>query len=348
MELFSTSNKGRETYRVEVEYSLLWESALGIAAITNKSLIQTLEQPQGYWETIKASLSEEMIEHLEYVEKNNTWKALLQLLHASGTTDLKTFRSYLKNLSDEEIRYLCIPYIGQDKQDLREKAASGAGEAIDQLKDFTSNNPFFPTYIEFICKVGADELKSHLAGVMAGWFETVIKPQEEELHAMLQRDVEDKQRMMKKLGSEPFVEWATNGISYLPEPSVYKVLLIPQYTYRPWNVEADLEGVKVFYYPVANESLHPKDNYIPNQMLVLKYKALGDEVRLKIMKMLSEQPRSLQELTTELQMGKTTVHHHLKILKSARLIAAEKSGYYVQEQALASLPKEMDQYLGHL
>ncbi|WP_028785124.1 ArsR/SmtB family transcription factor [Thalassobacillus devorans] len=345
MELFSTSNKERETYRVEVDYSLLWESALGIAAITNKSLVQTLEQPQSYWENIKTSLSEEMNGHLEYVEKNNTWKALLQLLHASDKKDLTAFHSYVRELPEKEIRYHSIPYLGLDMQGLREKAASGSEEAISQLKGFTSNNPFFPAYIEFICKVGTDELKSHLISVMSGWYETVIKPQEEELHAILQRDLEDKQRMRKELNSEQFVEWGTNGITYLPEPSVYKVLLIPQYIYRPWNVEADLEGVKVFYYPVANESLHPEDKYVPNQKLVLKYKALGDEVRLKIMKMLTEQPRSLQDLTKELQMGKTTVHHHLKILKSARLIAPEKSLYYVQQQSLATLPKEMDQYL---
>ena len=33
--------------------------------------------------------------------------------------------------------------------------------------------------------------------------------------------------MNKKMKPEEFVEWATGGVHYMPEPSVHHVLLIP-------------------------------------------------------------------------------------------------------------------------
>ena len=99
---------------------------------------------------------------------------------------------------------------------------------------------------------------------MTGWYESVIQKEEEEILSILKRDYETKVEMNKKMKPEEFVEWATGGVNYMPEPSVHHVLLIPQMTYRPWNIEADIEDTKVFHYPVANESIHPEDPYEPN------------------------------------------------------------------------------------
>ena len=70
----------------------------------------------------------------------------------------------------------------------------------------------------------------------------------------------------------------------------------------------------MFHYPIANESIPPEDTYTPSYFLVLKHKALGDEARLRIVKILFEKERTLQEITERLQLGKSTIHHHLKLL----------------------------------
>ncbi|ARI79054.1 ArsR/SmtB family transcription factor [Halobacillus mangrovi] len=345
MELFSTSTKGRETYRIELKQSLLWEAALGLAAITNDALIQTLEYPKENWEEIRNSLSPSLEAEVQYVREKNTWKTLLQLLHQKDFQTMKEFRSYIKDLPSNDLRFISIPYFGESYQHKRRQAAQGSIEAVRELQKLTNENAFFPEYISFICDTDVGKLKNHLVEVMEGWLGTVIQPNQEEMSRLLARDVESKKAMEEKLEAEAFVEWATNGITYRPEPSVYKVMLIPQYIYRPWNVEADIEGAKVFYYPVANESIQPNDPYVPNQMLVQKYKALGDETRLRILKLLNEKSMTLQELTEKLEMGKTTVHHHLKLLKLARLVAAPSSRYELNVQALTTLPKELNVFL---
>jgi predicted DNA-binding protein YlxM (UPF0122 family) len=318
---------------------------LGIAAFTNTPLIKTLEKPQNYWNDIKSSLSKELIEQLDYVEKNNTWKALLQLLHSERFSDLSEFTTYIMNIPDYELKFICLPFIGMEFQDSRHQAALGEESAINKMKLLTSDNPFFPQYIEFISHSNTDNLKKHLISVMRGWYGAVIQKDLEKLSTILRTDYEMKKEMLKKMTPEELVESSTGGVTYLPEPSVNNVLLIPQYIYRPWNIEADIEGTKVFYYPIANESISPYDRTTPNNFLVLKYKALGDEVRMRIVKLLYEEDRTLQEMTNQLNIGKSTIHHHLKILRAAKLVEISESKYSLKKQSVELISKELSFYL---
>ncbi|EJS03931.1 ArsR/SmtB family transcription factor [Bacillus mycoides] len=345
MEVFHVTSRKRETYNVQMKYSILFECALGIAAVTHKRLIDTLEKSQSEWGKIRQSLSVEMREHLQFVEENNTWKALLQLLYEGDFQDLSQFIANIDSLSEEDLKYICLPFLGGAYQAKRRLAASGEVSVIHELKELTHDHQFFSTYIEFVCHADVRELKTHLIAVMTGWYDSVVKKEAEEIVSILQRDYEAKNEMNKKMKPEEFVEWATGGVTYMPEPSVHHVLLIPQITYRPWNIEADIEDTKVFHYPVANESIHPEDPYEPSYFLVHKHKALGDEARLRIVKLLFEQERTLQEITERLQLGKSTVHHHLKLLRSAKLVDIQDGKYVLRKKAVQSLAKELDAFL---
>ncbi|MGF2616996.1 winged helix-turn-helix transcriptional regulator [Rossellomorea vietnamensis] len=345
MDIYSIGSRKRETYRIELKSSLLWEAALGIAAITNESLVETLDFSKEELNGISTSFSRKLNDQLTYVKENNTWKTLLQLLHQEDFQDLASFASYVRDLSEEELKGAAIPYLGKNLNPAVSQLLQGSREALEMLQDETRENSFIPAYLEFIFTVEAEELKHHLITVLRGWYDSVIKPREGTLEAILRRDMEAKRNMSEKMEPEHFVEWATDGIKYRPEPSVFTVLLIPHYFYRPWNVEADLEGTKVIYYPVANESLSPDSQYVPDKMLVQRYKALGDANRLKILKLISEKERTLQELTEIMGMGKTTVHHHLKLLKSARLVSDSASKYYINEQILHSAGEELKNFL---
>ncbi len=345
MEVFHVTSRKRETYNVQMRYSILFECALGIAAITHKRLIDTLEKSQSEWEEIKQSLTKEMKEQLQFVEEHNTWKALLQLLYEEDFRALSQFHAKIDSLSEEDFKYICLPFLGEKYQEKRTLAASGNVTAIHELMKLTQEHQFFSTYIRFICDVDVRLLKAHLIAVMTGWYESVIKKEEKEILAIFKRDYEAKNEMNKKMKPEEFVEWATGGVNYMPEPSVHHVLLIPQVTYRPWNIEADIEDTKVLHYPVANESIHPEDPFEPNYFLVQKHKALGDEARLRIVKMLSEKERTLQEITERLQLGKSTVHHHLKLLRAAKLVDIHDGKYVLRKKAVQSLAKELDAFL---
>ncbi|MRX71876.1 ArsR family transcriptional regulator [Bacillus lacus] len=337
--------KKRGTYTIQLHYSILWETALGIAAYTNKPLLHTLSKPENEWEDLGQSLSLELQTELHRVERHNTWKALLQLLHAEKMDSLDDFSSFVNSLKDAELLFICLPYLGEAFQEIRKKAANGEDAALQTLIEEAGSHSFFPDYLTYIAKQEPGNLKKHLLNVLSFWYEEVVREQEEEILKVLKRDYDSMLTLSKTLHAEAFVERATGGVEYLPEPGVPEVLLIPQLIYRPWAVEADIEHTKVFYYPVSNESLHHKDRYAPPQQVVLKHKAIGDEVRLRILKMLFEKEHTLQELTEKLELGKSTVHHHLKLLKAARLIESQGSKHRIRKNSLEALLTELNGYL---
>ena len=68
------------------------------------------------------------------------------------------------------------------------------------------------------------------------------------------------------------------------------------------------------------------------------FRALADETRLKIVKMLSEKEMCVEELMAALGLAQATMSHHLHVLKEAGLVQAEKRGrnvYYSLAQPLA-------------
>jgi DNA-binding transcriptional ArsR family regulator len=88
--------------------------------------------------------------------------------------------------------------------------------------------------------------------------------------------------------------------------------------------------------------------------VVRLYKALSDEKRLRILRRLSEGETSLDELTDMLGLTKSTVHHHIGLLRGAGLIrirlpSEEGTGkhrvYALREQVLGDAASFLDSYL---
>ena len=63
--------------------------------------------------------------------------------------------------------------------------------------------------------------------------------------------------------------------------------------------------------------------------LVNIFKALGDESRLRILKLLEEKPYCVCELTFVLGSSQPTVSGHLKVLRDAGLVDYDKDGVWV-------------------
>ena len=62
--------------------------------------------------------------------------------------------------------------------------------------------------------------------------------------------------------------------------------------------------------------------------------------------MLFEKERTLQEITERLQLGKSTVHHHLKLLRAAKLVDIHDGKYVLRKKSSTVFSrKELDMFL---
>lgn len=83
------------------------------------------------------------------------------------------------------------------------------------------------------------------------------------------------------------------------------------------------------------------------EKLVLTFKALSDETRLKMLVILSRRRICAKGLAKHLGISEAAVSQHLKVLREAGIISGEKEGYYVyynvQKQALAEIKSFIEQ-----
>lgn len=79
------------------------------------------------------------------------------------------------------------------------------------------------------------------------------------------------------------------------------------------------------------------------------FKALGDEVRLKLLHLVSDQEVCVCDLVAILEMPQGTLSHHLSVLQQAGLVTARKQGRwnYYQATALANEPLTVLQESAH-
>lgn len=115
------------------------------------------------------------------------------------------------------------------------------------------------------------------------------------------------------------IERVTNGIEYDIPLGVRRLVLVPSVVLRPWTLTYEVNDRVYVYYPVADEHLNA-DTDAPPQWLIRIHKALGDERRLRMLRRLSESPASLADLTMEVDLAKSTVFHHIGVLRAAGLV----------------------------
>ena len=149
---------------------------------------------------------------------------------------------------------------------------------------------------------------------------------EERVGRMIGSDVANRHREDSTGDPIGFVERATNGIRFMPEPGIRRIVLAPSYFGRPYNSVSKVGDIQLVCYPIADAALGASGRAAPPTATVRLYRALGDESRLRILQLLAERDRYLTELATELELSKPTVSHHLAQLRAASLVTLTQQG----------------------
>jgi hypothetical protein len=88
--------------------------------------------------------------------------------------------------------------------------------------------------------------------------------------------------------------------------------------------------------------MNPSDH---SERLLEFFKLLGEPKRLKIVGLLAERPRTVEQLSTILGISLSTVSHHLSLLADASLVTARPESYYrvyrLNAQVLSGMAKSL-------
>jgi len=264
--------------------------------------------------------------------------------------EVKTARQVVElvdGLTDDELVETLMGELLESPElsDVARKAIGGDCEAYDSLcsqLEHWKGHPVLPDEIA--------ELAPAVRRTLHAWlprFERV----EARINRILQRDVAD--RNLDDAVADPmgFIERTTSGIRMVPEPRTRRIVLAPSYFGRPYNSLTKVGETTLVCYPIADSALGAGGRSAPPAATIRLYRALGDESRLRILRLLAERDRYLTELATEMDLSKPTISHHLAQLRSAGLVTMTEQGnltyYTLRRDRAEEAGPELRAFLSH-
>jgi DNA-binding transcriptional ArsR family regulator len=223
-----------------------------------------------------------------------------------------------------------------------EGAAAGEPEAVAGLVEQLDEE----SGLRSILQLSPSDTRNKLVRILQQFTDEVF-PKLEIDQSIRERDARDKRAMARIMSANQLVETATNGVTFTPQPEVGRVLMIPSIAARPWVLISDYQAMRIFVYPVADEHLTADPDAPPGHLITF-FKALGDEKRLRILRMLHDGSMSLAEMTERLDLAKSTAHHHLRVLRVAGLVRVsidENKAYSLRADATSEVGHMLEQYL---
>ncbi|MCA0171920.1 ArsR family transcriptional regulator [Bacillus sp. RAR_GA_16] len=333
-----------ETVSLKVESSPVWEVILGIAGFTHKKLRHTFELNED-WLKQESRMPSSLIKNLKWMEENNTWYGLIMLQNKLSAQTISDFSKGLREISRTNFYDVLLPYLNRDTESIRKETALNYGscEVFAEYANYFRNHEFLESYVQSLGRYEYETLCHYLINTVQEWDAFIQEEPEWNKWCTALTYEQNQQKSIDHTSPAQEIERITGGVNYTPEPSIWHVKLIPHVSYRPWVLEQRTEDTKLFFYPI-NEAYFLEQG-VPSSELVRGHKALGEELRLKLLYQLLQRSMSLQEMSAKFQISKTTLHHHLSLLKSAKFIRVEKGVYSVQMTHLNRFSERLISYL---
>ena len=194
----------------------------------------------------------------------------------------------------------------------------------------------------------SDEITEEVTELLTAWL-PLYQEIEPKVAKIIERDVALRAGDRSRLGPAELIERTTNGIRWLSEPGVRRVVLAPSYLARPYNFTFAGGDWRMFVYPVSDAALEPTDPLAPPVGVLRLHRALGDETRLRILRLLRDRDWYLTEIAERLELSKPTIKHHLAQLRAAGLVTLTEEGglsyYSLRRDRLDDASSELKLYL---
>jgi DNA-binding transcriptional ArsR family regulator len=135
-------------------------------------------------------------------------------------------------------------------------------------------------------------------------------------------------------------------VEFVARPGIERLVMIPSFVRRPLVAYAEFAETQLIVYPVADESVTAETDEPPRRLVRLS-KALGDEKRLRVLRALADRDMTLMELADMFGVAKTTMHHHMIVLRSAGLVSVGvgQKRYRLRREALPDVGGLLGAYL---
>lgn len=343
--------------RISVDASPVYDLLLTLwAAFGGDDKVKNHSFGAGWFDEYRMKLSDETQRLAQEASPNGElWGALISAVEAAPHPHtIDSVIGWLEAADPVALRTLVLSdkFADIDPQ-VRAAAAKGEPEAVARVMaeaDAQRFNKDFCSSLESFLELPADRLLPLVVDVLRRARLEAFSAIEEEWTGAIERDAASKEPLVANAGSpKELIDTVSNGISYDLPAGIRRLVLVPSVALRPWTLITDRDDTLMVCYPVAEESIAFDPDAPPARLLAV-YRALGDEKRLRLLRRLSEQPATLTELAEYLGLAKSTVFHHIGVLRAAGLVRViydqgQVSTYGLRLQTVPDGAAMLDLYL---
>lgn len=288
------------------------------------------------------------------------WLSLLGLISvAPHPHDPDSVFNWIGELNPQRLRRWILGYLGEQAAlesnqsppapSLIEQAALGDIDSVREIIG-SSMDPDGIDQVVAMFEMDAIEMRDRMATALLRFRSEVFSKYEEEFGKAIAAAAAARRSVATRDSAKDVIEEVTNGLDYEIPLGVSRVILVPSMIVRPLSLIDQHRDTLIVCYGLADEfiNLNPE---APPSWMVRFYKALSDEKRLRILRRLSEGDTSLDELTELLDLSKSTVHHHITILRGAGLVRVSigatkaESKYGLRPQAIEDASAFLEGYM---
>ncbi len=342
--------------RAVIEVSPAYELILSILAAFDGDETDTRDLGQDWVADVLARAGDDLVERVRRVSGSSwdTFPHLAGLVHDTPSPQtVPAFLDHLRQTDELELLLHLVQFYTRDVRRMTPPAvirAAVAGDSEARAAFLRTSYPEWDdwgNYLASILDQDAAALKAELIEVLELWAERVWNPESLTIMPILERDAAAKRELLSTLPLDRFIPVATNGVEFSPRPGIERIVLTPSFVNRPLVTYYEFGDTMLIAYPVADESVTAETDAPPLRLVRLS-KALGDEKRLRILRALADGEKGLMELAEMFGVAKTTMHHHLIVLRSAGLISATVGAkrYRLRDEAVPDVGMLLHTYLG--
>jgi DNA-binding transcriptional ArsR family regulator len=326
-----------------------------LGAVLDADDADTYDIGPDWFSEIRARAGAELMARMDAISFGvpDTFTHLMGLAYETPSPrDVPGFLAHLRETDADEIRLHLVEYYSRDARRVTPAAvmrAAVAGDADARAEFLRTSHPEYEPWTDFLVSVldadGAD-LKRALIEALEAWHERVWKAEAVTITPILERDAEAKRMALTEQTIDDFVRNATNGVEFVARPGIERLVMIPSFVRRPLVAYVEYAETQLIVFPVADESVTAETDEPPRRLVRLS-KALGDEKRLRVLRALADGDRTLMELADMFGVAKTTMHHHMIVLRSAGLVSVGvgQKRYRLRREALPDVGGLLGAYL---
>jgi DNA-binding transcriptional ArsR family regulator len=345
--------RGRRSLPIDVQAGSMYELLMTLwLAFDDSEEHKSFEIGADWFRGIVEATPDDLRREIHYLGggKCVSWSALRGLVARAPAQDIDAVLDWLDEMEPAEFRRGLLAYsCGRAPRDDEEIERALAGDAT-ALAELLEPEEELADYYQTVFSLEQGELKRRMIGALRRFRDEVYAPHEEEFARTTAKAAAGAAALATGADPERVIEAVTNGLDYRIQPGVSRLILVPSVVLRPWAVIDSYQDLLLVAFPVAEEYV-TADADAPPPWVVRAFKALADDKRLRILRRLAEAPSTLDDLAEVLDLTKSTVHHHVGLLRSAGLVRVvvdpvrQTKTYALRPAILPGVWEAVDQYL---